>query len=76
MNQESRSSNKDVLQMANKHKRCSASLVVRKIRIEITIKFHLTAVRTAIIQKSKITNTGKDMKTKGVLIHIGENVNQ
>ena len=42
---------KEDIQMANKHvKRCSMSLMIREIKT--TIKYHLTAVRVAIINKS------------------------
>ena len=40
--------------MANTYiKRCSTSLVMRKIKIKTTVSYHITPVRIAIFKKTK-----------------------
>lgn len=39
-------------QMANKHRRSSTSLVIRKIQIKITVSYHYKSIRMSKIKSS------------------------
>ena len=68
------------MQMVNRLvKRCSTALIIRKIQMEFTMRYHLTLVKMNIIKGQQITSVGEDMEKKeprytvGVIVNLVEN---
>ena len=46
-------------------KKCSTSLIIREMQLKITVSYHFTPVRTAIIKKSTNSKTWRGVWRKG-----------
>ena len=56
-------------------KRCSTTLIIRETQIETTMRYHLTPVRMAIINKSKKKKMLEGVEKREPSCTVGGNVN-
>ena len=61
---------KEDVQMASQHmKRASTSLVIRKMQVKTTMRYHFTPSRMAIMKRKIITSLGRGCGETEALVH-------
>jgi hypothetical protein len=65
-----RTSSTEEVQMAKKHmKKCSPSMVIKKMQIKNRLRFYFISVRIATIKNTNNNRCWRGCKEKGTLIH-------
>jgi uncharacterized protein (UPF0210 family) len=70
-----RTFSKEVVEMIKKHlKKCFLNLAIKQMQMKTTLRFHLTAVKIAIIKNTTTNKCCEDVGEKGPLHTAGGNV--
>ena len=56
-------------------KRCSTLLIIKKMQIKTTMRYHFTLVRMAIIKNLQTESAGESMEKRGPSYTVDGNVN-
>ena len=54
--------------------RCSTSLIIKKILVKTTMKYHLTQIEWLLSKRQEIINAGKNLEKRKPMYTVSENV--